>query len=195
MTIAFFFGFLPVSVFRRVHFYRLAHRYDTSSEHNLVRLRRAVLHGSHADISGERVFFLGDGREGIFRIVATAIRQVVSLGRQRDFELSEPAVVIVIRGSVRKHVVVRTLLHRGLDGFLDPVGVVERFPAGIRSDLVHGGSVADLLLQRLMNRLHHGGGLTRVGGSIGDGATVDGATGAGGCGHRSLPIQGRAPTD
>src|ERR1017187_9244037 len=64
--------------------------------------------------------------------------QVISLLRQRHFNLTEFAVVVLVRGTVGERVVVGSLFRGRGDRILDGIGVEERHTSSLKGKLIHG---------------------------------------------------------
>src|SRR5581483_10371250 len=105
-------------------------------------------------------------------IVTAAIGQVKLSAPQRDFDSSKTTIVILVGRSIRKSVVIRSLLRRGANGSGNIVSVIKGLSAGIGRDLVHGRSFADLSHSELIVLVLHDRDGDRV---------VDWTTGAGKC--------------
>src|SRR6266700_7194861 len=138
------------SLFRRVHLGRFTHRHNASRKKDLMGLRRTLLHCGHSHVTRKSIFLLLQRRKWIVSKIPVSVSKVVPLGGHRHFDFPQFAIIVVVRGSIGKHVVLGSLLDSSLERFLYSVSVIKRFSARVLRDLIHGALIAHLILERFV---------------------------------------------
>src|SRR5258708_35586955 len=119
----------------------LTQRNNPGGENNLFGLRRSLLHGGYT-YTLRRSSSVLRPRIRIHRVITSTICQVGALLFETKVNLSKLTVVVLVGRRVRKRVIVRALIHSGLNRALYTVGIVEGLAARIGSNLFHGSLFA-----------------------------------------------------